>query len=179
VLRLVRVERRGLEPRSLPCEGRILPVEISPHRPKKTERDRRAQDFRRRPRGGSNPSHLIDNQAASPDAYGGKRASEQKKTKTSGGATGTRTPISAVQEQRSAFELSPQEGSAPRRRPAVHPARREGVGPSRRGFWEPPGHRGLRRMWPPPRPRHLVSVRRWSQPFGSLYFDLFSVVGRR
>lgn len=29
-LRLVRVERRGLEPRSLPCGGRILPVEISP-----------------------------------------------------------------------------------------------------------------------------------------------------
>jgi hypothetical protein len=62
--RLIRVERRGLEPRSLPCGGRILPVEISP---------RGGRREHRRPRGGSNSPHLIDNQAASPDAYGGQR----------------------------------------------------------------------------------------------------------
>src|SRR6185312_4665765 len=37
--RLVRVERRGLEPRSLPCEGRILPVEISPQDQKEEKND--------------------------------------------------------------------------------------------------------------------------------------------
>ena len=52
-LRLVRVERRGLEPRSLPCEGRILPVEISPRREKvlteKTERECGAPEEDRTP----------------------------------------------------------------------------------------------------------------------------------
>src|SRR6185369_7184019 len=58
------------------------------------------------------------------------------------GATGTRTPIPAVQEQCSAFELSPQDGP-----PGPSSlARREGIEPSRREFWRLPGRLGLRRM---------------------------------
>ncbi len=58
-LRLVRVERRGVEPRSLPCEGRILPVEISPRKMKYHEASRN----RWRLRGESNPHRSIDNRA--------------------------------------------------------------------------------------------------------------------
>ena len=58
------VERRGLEPRSLPCEGSVLPLN---HHPDIADRFIGP----RRPRGGSNSPHLIDNQAASPDAYEG------------------------------------------------------------------------------------------------------------
>lgn len=56
-----------------------------------------------------------------------------------GGATGTRTPIPAVQEQCSAFEPSPQGGPLLPRAARVNPARREGIEPSRREFWRLPG----------------------------------------
>ena len=58
------MERRGVEPRSLPCESSVLPLNYRPI-------SDRHFSARRRPRGGSNSPHLIDNQAASPDAYKG------------------------------------------------------------------------------------------------------------
>ena len=76
-----------------------------------------------------------------------------------GGATGTRTPIPAVQEQCSAFELSPQGGplaNSSRERPARNRHDVKESNPLDGSFGGSPAFRGLRRMSPPPRRPHTL-----------------------